>query len=128
MKNSVTVKTADDAKNTLCVLKQPCHICSSWGFKPVTGRPDDKYGVVIHRRSGSWAHNMTVYGVISIKGTWFVVIKNSWGATAHPDPGAGLPRGCFVIPLDLFASWIRQAECMSIGELQLPQGELEWPI
>lgn len=126
MKNSVTVKSADDLLDTITVLKQPCHICSGWGFAPKGF--DDKYGIMVYKRSGSWAHNMTVWGCIKIKGTWFVVIKNSWGANAHKEVGRGIPLSCFVIPLDLFSSWIRQAECMSIGELHLPKENLGWPI
>lgn len=119
MSESVVVRSGQDLMNVITVLKQPCHICSGWGF--ASAGFDPRYEMTIYRRSGTWYHNMTIYGVFEVKGTWFVIVKNSWGAEAHREIGRGFPAGCFVIPLSLFDSWIPQAECMSIGELTLPK-------
>ena len=117
MDTSINVTDVDSAKNVICNLKQPCHICSNWGFAPRGF--DTKYQIMVYKREGSWAHNMTLYGIFAIKGAWFVIVKNSWGPRAHEPIGLGFPLGCFVIPIELFAKWIKQAECASIGELNL---------
>jgi hypothetical protein len=124
MENSVIVKSSDDIIHVVTNLKQPCHICSGWGFAP--DKTDSKYGILLHKKSGSWAHNMTIYGVIKIKDNWFVVVKNSWGEQAHPEAGRDIPKGCFVITIDLFSRWIKEAECMSIGELNLKESVMPW--
>ena len=121
MTESVVVRSGDDLINVVSVLKHPCHICSGWGF--ASAGFDSKYEMTIYRRSGTWYHNMTVYGVFEVKGTWFVLVKNLWGPAAHHEIGRGLPKGCFVIPLTLFDKWIVNAECMSIGELALGESE-----
>ena len=125
MGNSVTVRSADDLKRTICELKQPCHICSNWGFRP-KGGIDPKYGIQLYSRSGAWSHNMTLFGCIEIKGQWFVVVKNTWGADAHKEVGRGIPRGCFVVTLEEFGKWVRSSEVMSIGELTLPKSDMEF--
>jgi hypothetical protein len=98
---------------------KPLNICSSWGFGPSHEHPTWRLAngdpVWIYKRSGSWAHNMSVVGCVQVSGDWFVVIENSWGMRAHKN------GQYFVVPLDtVMASWIRQASCFSVGEIDLP--------
>lgn len=110
MKDSTRVNSADDLKEVITILKQPCMICSGWGFGPA--EQVDGLGWV-YRRSGSWPHNMSIVACVLWKGTWYVKVRNQWGRGAHKDGWH------FWITLDLFASWVRGAECQSIGELDL---------
>jgi len=118
MTSTVSVKTADDLWNAIAVLKQPVMICSGWGFGP-GGNQD---GMVIYKRRGSWAHNMTGFGAFGIGGNRYFLIKNSWGADAHRPIGRKMPLGCFVVTWDTAARWMPAAEAQSIGELTLPEG------
>lgn len=103
------VKSFTDLQTAVCVKKQPVTIASNWGF--VSTGEDDKYGIVLHRRGGSWAHQMHIRAVFSIKGQWFVYVGNQWGDDAHPKVGEGFVRGGFVISAELFDTWVKDAEC-----------------
>ena len=122
---SVQVNDADEARRLLVEEYKPLQICSGWGFGP--SHFDDKYGIWIYKRQGSWAHSMQIIGFMLIKGAWFVVVRNQWGRGAHKDPGRGVPKGCFIIPFELFARWIKDSVTMSIGELQQRKPELVLP-
>lgn len=103
-----------DSGTALERLKQfkPMMICSSWGFGPQEKHRD---GFWIYKRSGSWAHNMTIIGfVIDSRGDVFFIVLNSWGERAHRDGEH------FIIPESLFSRWLRSASCLTIGDLDLP--------
>lgn len=110
MENTVRVTSADDLKEVITVLKQPCMICSGWAFTPRQEKPGLGW---VYKKQGSWSHNMTLVACVLFKGNWYVKVRNQWGANAHKDGWH------FWIPLELFAQWVRSAECQSIGELKL---------
>ena len=110
MNDSIRIRSADDLKEAITVLKQPCMICSSWGFR--AQRRVDGLGAV-YARSGSWAHNMTLVACVSLRGDWYVKVRNQWGSVAHTDGWH------FWITLEHFDAWVRNAECQTIGELSL---------
>ena len=109
------VNSFEELKIAVCQKKQPVTIASNWGF--VSAGKDDKYGIVVHRAGGSWAHQMHIRAVFAIKGQWFVFVGNQWGYSAHPVVGAGFARGGFVIPAELFDRWVKDAEVFVRGSI-----------
>ena len=103
---------------------KPLQICSMWAFRPDYNHPswqlEDGDPVVIYKRdrSTSWAHAMLISGFVQAANQWFVIVMNSWGQRAHRN------GDWFAIPADLFASWLRDAECMSIGDIELTDNVL----
>ena len=110
---SVPVSDTQKAIEFLKDHKKPFQICSSWGFAPKSKIPGTEFWIYV--RSGSWPHNMTVYGAVKIKGNWYIIIKNSWGMNAHKN------GDYFLVTAEDFGSWLRAAECRTIGELTLPE-------
>lgn len=110
------VKTFDDVKELLTVHHKPCNICSNWGFAPSHKHPTWKLSngdpVWIYKRSGSWAHNMSVVGCVEVNGDWYVIIENSWGST-HKN------GKWFVVTESTMNSWLRSASCLSVGEIDM---------
>lgn len=110
------VKNFDDVKELLTVHYKPMNICSSWGFAPShkhpTWRLDNGDPVWIYKRSGSWAHNMSLIACLEVKGEWFIVVENSWGST-HKN------GRWFVVTESTMNSWLRSASCLSVGEIDL---------
>jgi len=112
------VTDAEQAKMLMDAFK-PFMICSMWAFRPdhthATWKYSDGTPVVIYQRdrSTSWAHNMTIDGIFEAAGRMWVEVDNSWGPRAHKNGSH------FVIPIELFASWLRDAECMAIGEIDM---------
>lgn len=113
LKESTKVTSASKGLEFLTQHYKPMMICSSWGFAPAQQISGSKF--FIYKRSGSWAHNMTIYGALKIKGNWYIVVKNSWGMTAHKN------GDYFLVPIEVFDSWLREAECQTIGDLTLPE-------
>ena len=64
---------------------------------------------------------MSIVGCVLVKGDWFFIIENSWGMTYH----RGFPW--FPIPFDLMESWLRSADCASVGEIDLSDNPPVWP-
>ncbi len=119
MTEAPKAETADEAKVLLVEKFTPLQICSDWAFRYRTF--DEKYGVHLYERDpgDEWSHSMQVVAMFSIKGQWFVVIRNQWGLDAHKgSPEIGIAPGCFTITMEEFADWIRQSETMGIGEIQ----------
>ncbi len=119
------VKDAADGLTLQTEHFKPMQICSNWGFAPTStiagwtflGEPVYQY-----RRRGNWAHNMTIYGCVKVRNNWWVIIRNSWGFNAHRN-------GCwFAISIEDWDQWLRQAECMSIGDMDLPDIEFGNPF
>lgn len=104
---SMHCETADIAREMVVDHLRPLTIASDWGF--AKDRFDEKYGITLWKKSGSWAHQMHIRGIFSIKGQWFVYVGNQWGLNYHGSVGEGFPRGGFVIPFELFARWTREA-------------------
>jgi hypothetical protein len=95
--------------------KQPVTIASNWGF--VSRGLDEKYGIVLHSKGGSWAHQMHIRAVFSIKGQGFVYVGNQWGDKYHPVVGEGFAKGGFVITDELFDEWAKDAEVYVRGSI-----------
>lgn len=95
--------------------KQPVTIASNWGF--VSRGLDSKYGIVIHSKGGSWAHQMHIRSAFKIKGQGFVYVGNQWGDNYHPVVGEGFAKGGFVITDELFDEWAKDAEVFVRGSI-----------
>jgi hypothetical protein len=112
---SEPVKTVEDIHTLICEHLKPANICSMWGFRS-SRRPlgQDANGATINQwsRSGTWAHNMSVVGHVRKGGTWYVIIENSWG-NFHDG------STCFAVEASEMDRWLRQAECQSVGEIDL---------
>lgn len=117
------VRNADAALELITVHFKPLQICSMWAFKPSSNHPQWKFDgqtVVIYQRDRgtSWAHAMMINGIVKVFGNWFAIVQNSWGMNAHRN------GDWFAIPLELFDQWLRDAECMSIGDIELTDNVL----
>jgi hypothetical protein len=112
---SEPVKDPDDSKVLIVEHLKPQNICSMWGFRS-TNKPlgKDPEGNTIYQwtRSGQWAHNMSVVGFVQINGVWYVIIENSWDKYHN---GSRM----FGVEINEYAKWLRQAECQSVGEIDL---------
>lgn len=121
---SEPVKSASTAATLLDDHLKPMNICSMYGFAPDYQHPTwkDENGnpVWIWKRSGQWAHNMSVVGHVWVNGKEYIIIENSW-ANYHKG------RKWFAIPADLFNSWLRDAECQSVGEINMTDNAPAWP-
>lgn len=122
--NSEFITSASSGKDVLTTLFAPFNICSNWGFAPQSQHPTWKFDngdpVWIYKRSGSWAHNMSIVGIVKCNGNWWVIVENSWGMEAHKN------GPFFVIPLELFDTWLSSAECASVGEIDLSDNAPMW--
>lgn len=111
-------RITDADRMVVCLRDEfkPAMICSGWGFAPARQHRD---GFWVYRRSGSWPHNMSIVGVrVASDGKIFIKVKNSWGMNAHRDGDH------FWIEIDLFASWLRSAECRTLGQMKQRSAEL----
>lgn len=109
------ITSFDNLKVAVVNKKQPVTIASNWGF--VSTGVDYKYNIVLHRKGGSWAHQMHIRAVFAIKGQWFVYVGNQWGYNAHPKVGEGFALGGFVITAETFDTWVKEAECYVRGSM-----------
>jgi hypothetical protein len=109
------IKTFEQLKVAVCEKKQPVTIASNWGF--VSRGLDSKYGIIIHSKGGSWAHQMHIRAVFSIKDQWFVYVGNQWGENYHPLVAVGFAPGGFVVPAELFDDWVKDAEVYVRGSI-----------
>jgi len=116
---SSEIKSADDITIAVKDRFEPAMICSQWAFAPAEKHPTWKHAdgtpVWIYRRNtrDSWPHNMSVIAVILHRGKWYVKVWNSWPKSSHKN------GFWFVIPIEEFATWIRSAQCQTIGDLAL---------
>lgn len=108
---SVEVKDASQSVELLRAGK-PHMICSGWGFGPTSKKVNS---FTVYKRSGSWSHNMTICGVlVGEDGNLYIIVLNSWGPRAHRD------GEFFIIPIELYAKWLKSASCIAIGDIDLP--------
>jgi len=123
--SSEFVKQASDMRDIMTTMYAPANICSNWGFAPASQHPTWKLAdgspVWIYRRSGSWAHNMSIVAIVKVGGDWFVIVENSWGMNAHRN------GSWFAITLELFDSWLNSAECATVGEIDMSDNPPVWP-
>lgn len=97
---------------------KPVEICSMWAFTPDYTHPtwtlDGGQKVVIYKRDRrtSWAHAMSLIAVVEVAGKWYAIVENSWG-NAHKN------GTWFAIPLELADVWLRDAEALSIGDIEM---------
>lgn len=114
--NSSPIKTGEDWEEAVKRF-ETAMICSQWAFEPDYQHPQwklpDGTPIWIYKRNKrtSWAHNMTVCGRIKAFGRWWVRILNSWPESSHKN------GFYFIIPMELFVEWLRQASSQSIGDL-----------
>lgn len=109
---SEPIKDVDRLKAAICDELKPAMICSNWGFAAKRKHAD---GFWIYERSGQWAHNMTLSGIrIDSRGDVFVEVTNSWGGQAHKDGEH------FYVDSATAQRWLNQAECQTIGDIDLP--------
>lgn len=115
LEESEKIKSGDNLKDVVVQHFKPLQICSMWAFEPKQKHPSwTMFGepVWIYGRSRQqWAHNMTLYGVIKAFDNWYVIVKNTWG-----DQHKG--RDFFIIPLEEAHKWLKQAEAMTIGNIE----------
>jgi hypothetical protein len=115
---SEKVRDAGTLKELITEHFKPVEICSMWAFTPDYTHPTWKLAdgspVVIYKRDRrtSWAHAMSLIGVVEHGGKWFAIVENSWG-NAHRN------GTWFAIPLDLADTWLGDAEAMSIGDIEM---------
>ena len=121
---SEPVRTPEDTFELITEHFKPMNICSMWAFRSVRkldGRDTNGRNVYLWSRSRErWAHNMSVVGVLKLKGIWYAVIENSW-ANFHNG------NQIFLVEFDEFARWLQQAECQSVGEMDLSDNGPAFP-
>lgn len=114
LKSTRLIKSYDDLWQNIVVEKSPCHIASNWGFS----FSHNQDGMAIYKRSGSWAHQMGIQAAFKVNNNRYAYIYNQWGRNAHKNPGRELPKGGFIVTEELFDSWVKNAHCASISEVQ----------
>ena len=122
---SEPVKDGDFAHEAICKRFKPFNICSLWAFKstnkPLGKGPDGKPIYLWTRnRRDQWAHNMSVVGCAVYKGRHYILIENSWG-NFHDG------NRIFAIELSEFAAWLRDAECQTVGNIDLEDNPSPYP-
>lgn len=110
------ITSGDQAWEAITQLFRPLTIASNWGFRK-RGH-DARYGITTWKRSGSWAHQMSVRAAFELKGQRFAYIGNQWGKNYHGTVGDGFPRGGFVVFWEEFERWIRDASVYARGKFQ----------
>jgi hypothetical protein len=112
---SEPVTTVDDVHELICKHYKPSNICSMWGFKSTgkrLGKDAEGKDIFQWTRSGTWAHNMSIVGHVKRGGTEYIIVENSW-ANFHDG------SKCFAVEANEMARWLRDAQCQSVGEIDL---------
>lgn len=121
---SEPVKQPEDSSTLICDHFKPHNICSMWGFKSskqldcrgTNGKPIFQWT----RSREPWAHNMSVVGYFTIRGNRYAEIENSW-ANYHNG------NQTFLVAEDEYAKWLRDAECQSVGEIDMDDNAPAFP-
>ena len=105
---------------------KPANICSMWAFKRGPKHPTwktrDGKPVYIWVRDNTqeWAHNMSRMAYVTVAGQRFGLVKNTWGPFHDGRPW-------FPISVDTDEAWLRQAECQTVGDIDLTDSPAPWP-
>lgn len=106
---------------------KPANICSMWAFKrgpkhPTWKTRDGKpVNIWVRDTRNEWAHNMSRMGYVVVGGRKFGIVKNTWGPF-HDG------RSWFVIDESTDEAWLRQAECQTVGNIDMQDNPPAWPI
>lgn len=125
VKTTAQCRDSGDVREAI-VNGYPCTAASMYAHRPrVEGDPP----VLLGRRSGSWAHQM------SILGWWehpqlgqLFYLMNQWGMDAHGrDPAGGAPGGVWITAADV--DWICRDEVYAFSQFAgFPAQRLDWLI
>jgi len=105
---------------------KPANICSMWAFKrgpqhPTWKTRDGKpVNIWVRDTRNEWAHNMSRMGYVVVGGRKYGIVKNTWGPF-HDG------RSWFVIDEDTDEAWLRQAECQTVGNIDMKDNGAVWP-
>ena len=124
---SEKVRTPDEMFELHTKHFKPANICSMWAFKRGPKHPTwktrDGEPVYIWERDTrqEWAHNMSRMGYVEVDGSRYAIIKNTWG-------GFHDGRSWFAISVDTDEAWLRQAECQTVGNIDMKNSPPVWPV
>lgn len=123
---SERVRTPDEMWTLHVEHHKPANICSMWAFKRGPKHPTwktrDGQPVYIWVRDTrqEWAHNMSRMGYVRVGNERFAIVKNTWGPF-HDG------RSWFVIDDQTDEAWLRQAECQTVGNIDMKDNPAAWP-
>ena len=123
---SEKVRNPDELWTLTVEHYKPANICSMWAFKrgpqhPTWKTRDGKpINIWVRDTRNEWAHNMSRIGYVMVGGRKYGIVKNTWGQF-HDG------RSWFVIDEDTDEAWLRQAECQTVGNIDMKDNEAVWP-
>ena len=121
---SEPVKDPDGSEELICKHFKPHNICSMWGFRSsqkLTGL--DANGRNLYqwtRGNEEWPHNMSVVGCLHLGGRKYFDIENQWSSFHNGNPN-------FAVEVNEYGRWLRDAECQSIGEIDMQDNAPAFP-
>lgn len=112
LKHSYAIKDTDAAWEAIVELGMPLQICSMWAFRERERITINDWTFWLYTRSGQWAHSMQIISAFEDPrtGRKYFMVGNQWGHY-HKD------GWWFVIDEDTLAKWLREADCVTIGEI-----------
>lgn len=121
---SEPVKQPEDSSTLICEHFKPHNICSMWGFQSLRKldcRGTNGQNLYQWTRSREpWPHNMSVVGCLTFRGTRYWDIDNSWSNFHNGNPD-------FLVEENEYARWLRDAECQSVGEIDMDDNAPAFP-
>ena len=123
---SERVRTPDEMWTLHVEHYKPANICSMWAFKrgpkhPTWKTRDGQPGYIwVRDTRQEWAHNMSRMGYVRVGNERFAIVKNTWGPF-HDG------RSWFVIDDQTDEEWLRQAECQTVGNIDMKDNPAAWP-
>jgi hypothetical protein len=121
---SEPVKEAGASQDLICEHFKPHNICSMWGFRSSQQvQVQDANGSNLFqwtRDSEPWAHNMSVVGCLEFRGTTYFDIENSWSNFHNGNQN-------FLVEMNEYDRWLRDAECQSVGEIDMADNAPAFP-
>ena len=121
---SEPVKDPESSHELICEHFKPHNICSMWGFRSsqrmdVRG-PDGANLYQWTRGREPWAHNMSVVGCLEYRGNRYYDIENSWSKFHNGNQD-------FLVEENEYGRWLRDAECQSVGEMDMADNAPAFP-